>query len=127
MIRPLALLFLLCVPAFAATIERPLPDPALERQAQHLFAELRCVVCEGQALAESDAALARQMRSEIRDMVAGGKSENDVLDYFRARYGDRILLNPPLGRATALLWLGPVLLLALGASILWRYRKKESA
>ncbi len=85
-----------------------------------MFHELKCVVCEGQSLAESDADFAVAMRAHIRRMVGEGSSKQQVRDYFTARYGDRVLLNPPLNPATLLLWFGPLLLIFLGAIFLWR-------
>ncbi|MEJ0010716.1 MAG: cytochrome c-type biogenesis protein CcmH [Alphaproteobacteria bacterium] len=111
---------MLCAPAFAVTIERPLQDAAQEQEAQRIFHELKCVVCEGQALGESDAPLAHQMREDIRAQVAQGKTQTQVLDYFRARYGARVLLDPPVERGTWLLWAAPLLLLAAGAFLLGR-------
>jgi cytochrome c-type biogenesis protein CcmH len=101
------------------------PEPAMktapqEATAQQLFHALRCVVCEGQSLAESDATLARQMRSEVRRMVRDGKSEADILFFFQARYGDTILMSPPVERHTYLLWSAPLLFLLIGVVLLLR-------
>ena len=123
MMNRLRFFLLLCcaaLPAWAVTIEQPLADPAQERAAQAIFRELKCVVCEGQALAESDATLARQMRAEIRRMVADGTSTSAVMEYFTARYGQEVLLTPPVARTTLLLWLAPALLLALGVYLITR-------
>lgn len=106
--------------AHAASIERPLEDPVQEQLARSIFTELRCVVCEGQAVSDSDATLAAQMRAHVRELVAEGKSKDEVLDYFRERYGEKILMRPPLESHTALLWLAPLLLLTLGGAIVWR-------
>lgn len=111
---------LFCVAAHAASIEQPLASSADEARARAIFHELKCVVCEGQSLADSDAALAKQMRARVRDMVANGASTPEILSFFRERYGDRILLTPPWARATALLWLAPVLLLLIGGMVMWR-------
>lgn len=121
----LTLLFCLAAHgAFAVTIEQPLADPAQEATAQATFRELKCVVCEGQALGESDAPLAQQMRAEVRGMVGEGKSEAEVLAFFRAHYGERILLNPPVEPVTFLLWLMPLILLLVGAGILLGHVKR---
>ncbi len=106
--------------AWAARIEKPLADPVAEQQARTLFSALKCVVCEGQSLADSDAQLAVQMRAQIREMMGSGKSPEEVLAFFRASYGDRILMQPPLQQATALLWLAPMLVLLLGGFVIWR-------
>lgn len=106
--------------AQAATIEQPLPNAAQEQTARALFHELKCVVCEGQSLADSDAALAKQMRAHVRLMVAEGKTADEVLAFFRTRYGEQILLTPPVEGSTALLWVAPLLLLAVGGALVWR-------
>lgn len=111
---------MLAMPSLAASIEQPLHDPAQEQRARMLFHELRCVVCEGQSVADSDAALASQMRAHVRELVADGKSDAEVLAFFRARYGEQILMTPPLGGKTVLLWFAPLLLLAGGGFLVWR-------
>ncbi len=123
-----ALLTLLCLsiasPAFAASIERPLPDAAQEQQAEAVFHELRCVVCEGQSVADSDATLAAQMRAEVRTRIAAGDTPDAVLAYFKANYGAQILMTPPLESSTALLWLAPLLLLILGGWGVYRATRR---
>lgn len=116
-----SLLALLCMAgaAHALVLDRPLPDAQQEAQAQQLFHALRCVVCEGQSLAESDATFAQQMRAEIRRMITDGKSEPAVRAYFTERYGARILLTPPVEPSTYLLWGMPVLLLGIASVLLW--------
>lgn len=112
--------------AHAASIDQPLMDAAQEKTAHSIFRELRCVVCEGQSLAESDATLAVQMRAHVRTLVNEGKSEDEVLAYFRARYGEHILLTPPMERKTALLWLAPLLLLGGGSYAVWRATRQKN-
>lgn len=119
------LILLLAMPAYAVTIEAPLSSAAQEQQAQHIIRQLKCVVCEGQALGESDAALAIQMRAEVRRMVGEQKSEQEILDYFVTRYGDQILLKPPLTATTFLLWLAPLLFVLIGACVIRRNLVKE--
>lgn len=116
----------MALPAYALTLETPLPQPAQEQTARAIFRELKCVVCEGQALADSDAALAVQMRAQVRAMVAAGQSETEILNYFRARYGAAILLTPPLEAATWLLWFAPLLLLASGGWLIHRTTVKDA-
>ena len=108
------------LPAFAVTVERPLPEIAQERRAQQIFAALKCVVCEGQPLAESDAELAIDMRHSIREKVARGESTQTIIGYFEARYGEAILMRPPVTQHTLPLWLMPLLLLCVGLGIFWR-------
>ena len=78
------------------------------------------MVCEGQSLADSDAMLAVEMRTHIRGMVTAQKSDAEILDYFRARYGEKILMTPPLEKTTLLLWAAPLLLLSIGGVFVWR-------
>ena len=117
----IAALLLLPQLSLAVTIEKPLPDRAQEARAQALFAELKCVVCEGQALAESDAPLAIDMRQTIRTMLTQGASDAAILAYFSTRYGDGILLTPPMDETTMILWLAPLLTLLIGLGCIWHY------
>lgn len=109
---------LFSVTAHAVTIEKPLSDPAQEHEAQQAIRQLKCVVCEGQALADSDATFAREMREEVRRRAAQGDSSTAILDYFAGRYGQQILLTPPMRGTTLPLWLAPFVLLLLGALLL---------
>lgn len=111
----------------AATIEQPLADPAQEQSARAIINELKCVVCEGQSLADSDAALAEQMRAHVRKRIAGGQSREEVLAFFQARYGKQILMTPPLERHTLLLWLAPLLLIVIGGWLVWRNTRHGKA
>lgn len=95
-------------------------DPAKEARYRELIAELRCLVCQNQTLADSNAELALDMRNRIRAELAAGKSEQEVVDLLVARYGDFVLYRPPLKATTVLLWTGPFLLLALGVWLLAR-------
>ena len=89
-----------------------------ETRAHALFAQLRCEVCEGQSLAGSNARLAVEMRELIRQQIAAGQSDADILGYFSQRYGDSILMNPPLKSQTYLLWGAPALFVAMGGVVL---------
>ncbi len=121
----IALVALWCGAALAVTVDKPLADPVQEAAAQSLFHTLKCVVCEGQSLADSDATLAIQMRVLIRSMLGDGKSEDEVLAFFRTRYGDRITLAPPVTERTFALWFAPLALLAVGALALWRMTRRQ--
>lgn len=118
----LAALICLCVVGFApfplaaqvTSIEQPLSDSSLEARAQALFPELRCEVCQGQSLADSNAALASDMRKIIREKISQGATDAEILSFFSERYGDAILMRPPLVPRTMLLWLAPFFLLAIG-------------
>lgn len=111
------LLVLACLAPLAL---RAAEDPALEKRVSSLAHELRCLVCQNQSLAESNASLAVDLRNQIREQLKDGKSEQDVIDFMVARYGDFVLYRPPLKLTTLALWTGPFLLLALGVFVLVR-------
>jgi cytochrome c-type biogenesis protein CcmH len=102
------------LPAFAQD------DPNLEKRVATLAHELRCLVCQNQTLADSNAPLAQDLRNQIREQLTAGKSERDVIDFMVARYGDFVLYRPPFKASTVALWLGPFLLFLLGVFILYR-------
>jgi cytochrome c-type biogenesis protein CcmH len=87
---------------------------------QALSHELRCLVCQNQTLADSNAPLAVDLRNQVREQLAAGASEQQVIDFMVARYGDFVLYRPPFKASTLALWLGPFALLALGAFLAWR-------
>jgi cytochrome c-type biogenesis protein CcmH len=93
-------------------------DAAIEARLTHLSRELRCVVCQNEALVDSPAELAGAMRQEIRDMMKAGKTDREVVEFLTARYGDFVLFRPPFKPVTYLLWIGPFVFLALGA-VVW--------
>jgi cytochrome c-type biogenesis protein CcmH len=103
-------------------------QPELDRRAAELAHELRCLVCQNQTLADSNAPLAVDLRNQIREQLAAGKSERDVIDFMVQRYGDFVLYRPPFKASTAALWLGPFALLVLGAWLFVRIlrRKREA-
>ena len=112
-----ALVFaLLATAAIAAAGSETLSDPALEARARSLQKELRCLVCQGQSLDESDAELARELRRIIRERIASGDTDEAIKEFLVARYGDFVLMRPPVQPDTYLLWFGPVLLLLVGAA-----------
>ncbi len=122
-IRTLLLLLLVAIPAAAHAVQpnEVLPDPALEARARGLSANLRCLVCQNQSIDDSDAPLARDLRLLVRERLAAGDSDNEVTAFLVARYGEFVLLKPPFGTHTLLLWLTPLLLLAgAAAGIGWR-------
>ena len=95
-------------------------DPVLEKRVAGLAAELRCLVCQNQTLADSSAPLAVDLRNQIREQLKGGASERDVIDFLVTRYGDFVLYRPPLKATTLALWGGPFVFLALGFILLFR-------
>jgi cytochrome c-type biogenesis protein CcmH/NrfF len=108
------------LPPVAAQSAGAAEDPALEQRVQGLAHELRCLVCQNQSLAESNAPLALDLRNQIREQLAKGASEREVVDFMVARYGDFVLYRPPLKASTVALWAGPFVLLVAGALLLWR-------
>jgi cytochrome c-type biogenesis protein CcmH len=98
----------------------PLPSKKQEAQFQHLLKELRCLVCQNQDLADSNASLAQDLRNQVYEMVKHGDSDSEIIQYLTSRYGDFILFNPPVKGITALLWYGPAFFLLLGLFIFWR-------
>ncbi|BBB12102.1 cytochrome C biogenesis protein [Sphingopyxis sp. FD7] len=127
----LALLF--AVPSFAQDRLPPAPyayqqlnDPAKEARAKALMEELRCLVCQGQSIADSDAPLAGDMRHEVRSKIAAGESPDEIKAWLVARYGNWVTYDPPFDAATALLWLGPLLFLAIGGWLAFgRFRRGD--
>ena len=98
----------------AALADTQLADPTQEASAKALMETLRCVVCQGQSIADSDAEMAGDMRSLVRTRIEGGQSPAQIRDWLIARYGDYISYDPPFSAVTAPLWITPLVLLALG-------------
>ena len=101
-------------------------DPVAEKRLQVLSEELRCLVCQNQTIADSNAELAQDLRREIRGMIAGGKSDKEIIDFMVARYGDFVLYRPPVKGITLLLWGGPIALMLLGVFALQRYLRQRA-
>ncbi len=121
----LMMVFLLSFPAVAVIETNEFNSPEQEALYHRLIDEIRCLVCQNQNLAESDAELAVDLREKVYEMVTvDGASRADVLDFMVTRYGDFVLYKPPFKLSTALLWLGPGLLLLLGFFLLWRVLKR---
>jgi len=100
-------------------------EPALEKRVTQIASELRCLVCQNQTIADSNADLALDLRNTIREQLKKGASEKDVVDFMVARYGDFVLYRPPLKASTVLLWFGPLLLVAGGAWLLVRRLRRK--
>lgn len=101
----------------AALAYTQLADPAQEARAKALMETLRCVVCQGQSIADSDAEMAGDMRALVRQRIQAGEAPQDIRRWLVQRYGDYVSYDPPLGWATAPLWLAPVVLLGLGVML----------
>ncbi|HVR94348.1 MAG TPA: cytochrome c-type biogenesis protein [Casimicrobiaceae bacterium] len=100
-------------------------DAAFDVRLKKLESELRCLVCQNQTLADSNAMLAEDLRREVRDLALSGKSDAEIRAYLVARYGDFVLYDPPLKRTTWLLWIGPFALLAGGAALWWTILRRR--
>lgn len=107
-------------PAAAGSAQPTLNDPVLAKREYELSLQLRCLVCQNQSVAESNAGLAVDLRNQVREQVAAGKSDREIIDFMTSRYGDFVLYKPPVKGSTLLLWFGPGLLLLVGALVAWR-------
>ena len=107
--------------------DRPLPEASQEARAQALHHQLRCVVCQNQSIAESDAVLAADLRNLVRERIAAGDTDAEVLDYVVERYGDFVLMRPPVRQSTWVLWAGPFLVLLLGGGAIAAYLMRRRA
>jgi len=114
--------------SFLASEEaRPLADdPVLEERVKAISYELRCLVCQNQTIADSNAGLAIDLRNQVRDMLKRGMSETDIREFMVARYGDFVLYNPPVKNTTVLLWLGPLLMLVIAGVLAIRVIRSRS-
>ncbi len=126
-LAPLLAVLLLAAPALAVQPDEILKDPALETRARDISAGLRCLVCQNQSIDDSDAPLARDLRVLVRERLKAGDSDGDVRDFVVQRYGEFVLLRPVLGAHTLLLWLTPVLVLALGGLGLYGALRRRPA
>jgi len=117
LVLALALSLSAAAPALAVQPDEILADKAMEQRARNLSAGLRCLVCQNQSIDDSNAALARDLRMVVRERLVAGDSDGQVMDYVVARYGEFVLLKPPVKAQTLLLWTSPFLLLAMG--LLW--------
>ena len=131
MVAALMLALLLGLVTSAAQAKEAVPmasNPALEARMMGLAAELRCLVCQNQTIADSHADLAKDLRQQIREMLARGQTDDQIRAYMTQRYGDFVLYNPPFKATTALLWAGPpVLLLGALAALFAMLRKRQRA
>ena len=132
-------LLLMMVPALAAptssdvasagapAVAESFSNPATEARARNLQRQLRCLVCQGESIDESGSPFAADVRHLVREQIADGKSDQQIEDFLVARYGDFILMKPPLQSNTWLLWLAPFLVLAAGGTVAWVTVKKASS
>ena len=109
---------------FVFAVQHAAADPALDQRVKRLTGELRCVVCQNQTLADSNAPLALDLKRQIKDQLAQGASDAQVIDYLVQRYGDFVLYRPPVKPATWLLWFGPFAMLVGGLAFLFAKLKR---
>ena len=117
---------LLAAPAGAIQPDEVLADPAMEARAREIGRELRCLVCQNQSIDDSDADLARDLRIMVRSRLKAGDSDRQVIDYIVSRYGDFVLLRPPVKPETWALWFGPAAIGGLGALALYLYFRRRA-
>ena len=122
-----AILVLPATPAGAVLPDEMLPNARQEARARALSKDLRCVVCQNQSIDDSDAPLARDLRMLVREQITMGKSDAEVRDYVVARYGNFVLLKPPIEGDTLLLWAGPFAVLLLGGAGIALYHRRKPA
>lgn len=123
----LALLLGAAVPAIAIDYEKAFDDPAMQARYEHINRELRCLVCQNQTIADSNATLAQDLRREVREMLVAGKSDEEIRTFMIERYGDFVLYRPRMTVGNFLLWAAPVLLLLLGTFVGLRVIRKQAA
>jgi len=121
------LISLLCCFAFAIVAKeaKPAEDPQIEQRMRAMTQQLRCLVCQNETLADSQADLAEDLRRQIREQMKAGKSDQEILAFLTERYGDFVLYKPPVKATTYLLWFGPFVLLLGGTLMLYRFLKQR--
>lgn len=124
---PLFIFALFCAWACLASaapvppVEHPLPDPAQEARARQVFADLRCVVCEGQSIADSPSAVAADIRAAVRQMITEGKTNDEIKAFLVSRYGEVVLMMPKVSARNWLLWMGPMMIGLMGICVVLAY------
>jgi cytochrome c-type biogenesis protein CcmH len=116
-----------CLVVALSTAAPAWSDLALDARLKSLETQLRCLVCQNQTLAESEAPLAEDLRKEVRALAVSGKSDDEIRGYLVARYGDFVLYKPPVKPTTYVLWFGPFLLLACGVLVWWIVVRRRAA
>jgi cytochrome c-type biogenesis protein CcmH len=127
--RLLLVLMLLCTTGvvYAIDSQPPFPDAAVQARYEALTHELRCLVCQDETVADSNAELAADFRRQIHDMVAAGKTDAEIKSYMVGRYGDFVLYKPPVQSNTALLWVGPFILLLIALMVVSLVVRRRAA
>jgi cytochrome c-type biogenesis protein CcmH len=112
--------------ALAIDAQDAFDDPVLQERYEKINRELRCLVCQNQTIADSNATLAQDLRREVRDMIAAGQTDDEIRDFMIERYGDFVLYRPRMTAGNFLLWAAPILLLVVGAFVLVRVVKRRA-
>jgi cytochrome c-type biogenesis protein CcmH len=120
---------LLALPLLAPAIdaERAFDDPVLQQRYENINRELRCLVCQNQTIADSNAGLASDLRREVRDLIAAGKTDDEIREFMIERYGDFVLYRPRMTAQNLLLWAAPILLLVIGVIAALRVIRRRAA
>jgi cytochrome c-type biogenesis protein CcmH len=113
-------------PAFSLDDMSELPNPALQARYETLTKELRCLVCQNEAVADSNAFLARDLRGQVHDMLLAGKTDDQILDFMTDRYGEFVRYKPALKKSTLLIWGAPFIFLIIGAIIVFRVMRSRA-
>lgn len=113
--------------SYAFTPDIPLANPAHEARAHALFRNFRCMTCQSQAINDSNADLAKDLRQLIRDKIQAGETDQQITDFIVSRYGEYIVFAPPMNGRTGLLWFGPFVLLAIGGVTIWLMGRRKIA
>jgi len=122
-----ALAAVACIAAAAADPAERLPDPAQEARARQLFRQVRCLVCQNESIDDSEAELAADLRRIVREQIAAGRSDREVLAFLTDRYGEFVLFKPSFSLGNAVLWLTPFALLLAGAGVILVMRRRSPA
>ena len=112
--------------ALAVDVNGQLEDPALQSRFEDIAKQLRCLVCQNESIADSNATLAEELRQEVREMLVAGKTDGEIFDFMTARYGEFVRYNPPLEGKTYLIWGAPFVLLIGGGFAVWRIARSRS-
>jgi cytochrome c-type biogenesis protein CcmH len=123
----IASLICLAAPAWSVAVDKPLDDPVQEARARAIHKQLRCLVCQNQSIEDSNASLARDLRILVRDRIVAGDTDEATLRYIVDRYGDWVLLRPPIKAGTILLWFGPAILLLLAIFFIAVWYRRRNA
>ncbi|MCZ6686743.1 MAG: cytochrome c-type biogenesis protein CcmH [Gammaproteobacteria bacterium] len=125
--KMIAVLLLMPLLSFAVDDSEPMEDPEFQARYETLVRELRCLVCQNQPIADSNAPLAKDLRRQVREMLLSGSSDSEIYSFMTDRYGDFVLYRPPFVQRTWLLWLAPGIFLLLGGTILARTLRQRAA